>query len=936
MDRVVARLAAQLRCALPDGNISSRKFLHEARRWIPFDLQLAHVFWRKPMNPPNRRQFLVRSGVALGLAAKAAQPDMLINGNARVPAAANGPCIDEPVPIVQGNSGPLYNRNLRTAIGLGDELASIVDKYGQIVRSRNAGLGLEFGSPQQPAENTEWSQTLLDGYLPIVETHLQLGNATLRSCAFSSDHGGVKADYVEVRDEKNPYRVRLLFPYTTSVKIEGGVVTSGGKILAAFPPPQKATCTLAKYNLLTPAAYSSLRPPWDPDALPLPLPPDTDPAFGAYRRNYLHRGIEYRFPVLAGSTYHVFMGILPIAQKPGEMILRLSVNGAIQILDYGLFPPLKPLVREFTVTPREPELRVMSECDASEAGPYRGCELSGIWVFNAPVDPVAVMRGQINSKALFYVQCGNERIEDMVSTVVLDYEPVESGRSRWFRLPYSQAEVDAAKLTVVDPESARSAEQARWDSLLQKGAEFKTGISQLDNLYKTSLVNLVLLRTKYPRQGKDGQDIYAVKPGADLYSTFWMRDGAYMTTAFDLAGLSEEAEKSLRLFWHPKLNGTLASWGQQETGLWAAPTWQWDGQGQALWALVNHYEYSGDEEWLKAVYPNIVKGVRWLESATGQTQFVNEHGERPIYFGLLPVGEGESIAFDFNYYHCFWAVLGLRQALRAAEALRQSDDIAWMKSLYEEFRSNLLASVKLACERVAGNKFIPATPFDPKPPIWGSLAALYPSRFLDPHDPMIDHTLEVLDAQAQEDTYLYEQNHLWTYITVEGAMCHLLRDEVSTFYRLYNGYVSHASPTNGWSEGILLADRKGTGDMPHGWGAAEYITIHRNSLVYENDANLELGWGVQPDWYQDGAVLTVKRAPTKFGTLDMEVERSGPELALNFHLAPVFGQKAPAIVRLHIPKLKEQISSLRFNGATRVLTPGQAVVPLDWAGGARE
>jgi len=880
------------------------------------------------MNPPNRRQFLIRSGVALGLASKAAQPDIYINGSARVPTAGTGLSNEALITLTQGTGGPLYNRNLRTAIGLGDELASIVDKYGQIVRSRDAGLQIEFGSPQQPAERAEWSQTLLDGYLPIVETQLHLGSATLRLSAFSSDHGGVKADCIEIRDGKNPYRVRLLFPYTTSVKIEGGVVTCGGRILAAFPPPQKATCTLAKYTFLTPGAYSSLRPPWDPDAPPLPLPPGTDPAFGAYRRNYLHRGIEYRFPVIAGRTYHVFLGILPIEQKPGDMILRLSVNGAAQILDYGLVPALKPLVREFTVTPGEPELRVMSECDSSEAGPYRGCELSGIWVFDTSADSGAVIAGQLNSKALFYVQCGNERIEDMVSTVVLDYEPAETGKSRWFRLPYDQKEEHAAKLTAIDPESARVAEKARWKSLLQGAAEFNTGISQLNNLYKTSLLNLLLLRTKYPGQGKDGQDIYVVKPGADLYGTFWMRDGAYMTTAFDLAGLPEEAEKSLRLFWHPNFTGTLASWGQQETGLWAAPTWQWDGQGQALWALVNHYEYSGDEEWLKAVYPNIVKGMRWIESATKQTQFVNEHGERPIYYGLLPVGEGESIAYDFNYYHCFWAILGLRQAMRAAEALRQSDDIGWMKRLYEEFRSNLLVSVKLACERVAGNKFIPATPFDPRPPIWGSLAALYPSRFLDPHDPMVDRTLEVLDGQAQEDTYFYEPKHLWTYITVEGAMCHLLRDEVSAFYRLYNGYIAHASPTNAWSEGILLPDRKGTGDMPHGWGAAEYVAIHRNSLVYENEAILELGWGVQPEWYQEGAVLAVKRAPTKFGTLDMELKRSRSELLAEFHIAPGPRRQAAESVRLHIPKLQEPITSVRCNGATRAIAPGQTVVQV--------
>jgi hypothetical protein len=194
---------------------------------------------------------------------------------------------------------------------------------------------------------------------------------------------------------------------------------------------------------------------------------------------------------------------------------------------------------------------------------------------------------------------------------------------------------------------------------------------------------------------------------------------------------------------------------------------------------------------------------------------------------------------------------------------------------------------------------------------------------------MIDHTLEVLDAQAQEDTYLYEQNHLWTYITVEGAMCHLLRDEVSTFYRLYNGYVSHASPTHAWSEGILLADRKGTGDMPHGWGAADYVAIHRNSLVYENEANLELGWGVQPEWYQEGAALAVRRAPTKFGKLDMDLKRAGSELVVEFHIAPAPNRQVAESVRLHIPRLQQPITSVRCNGTTRAIAPGQTVVQFD-------
>jgi len=159
-------------------------------------------------------------------------------------------------------------------------------------------------------------------------------------------------------------------------------------------------------------------------------------------------------------------------------------------------------------------------------------------------------------------------------------------------------------------------------------------------------------------------------------------------------------------------------------------------------------------------------------------------------------------------------------------------------------------------------------------------------------------------------------------------MCHLLRDELPMFYTLYNGYVSHASPTNAWVEGILLPSRRGTGDMPHGWGAAEYVTIHRNSLVYENERKLELCWGVQPDWLPDGARLAVRRAPTKFGRIEFELKRSGTALAFDYTLPAAPGFPPPEETRLHIPPLKGQINSVSINGKARALSPGESVIRL--------
>jgi hypothetical protein len=892
------------------------------------------------MKIPNRRDFLVRSGMALGLTPDSKMRESvwrlltqtrfpglhILDAVTRKPKAA--PQVSAAKDTSPEGRLPLYNVDFRSAIGLGDEPPGIVDRFGQLLRSRNAMMRVALGSPLQPAEHVSSSQSLRNGYLPIVDTELTVAGTTLHLSAFSSDDGGLKADYVEIRDGKNPYQIQLFFPYTTAIHVEGGKIISQDRVLAQFPQPAKATVSRAKYNSLTPETWPATDSPWG-KIEPLKLDPGVDSAFANSRNTFLNRWIEYRFPVKAGTAYHVFLGILPDKCEPGEYIFRLSVNQQTQRLDCGLLPPGKPVTREFTVTPAENYMHVKCATDPSATHPFRDCHLNGIWIFDRPADARQVEAGRLNDQSIFYVQCGREPIQDIASSVVLDYDPASSAQSRWICLPYDLAANDITRAAGLSADSARTAVKGCWDSLLRRGSEFTTGIPHLDQLYKASLINLFLLRSRYPRAGSNGQDIYVAKPGPDTYDNFWTRDGSYIVLALEAAGLPDEAEQSLRLFWQSDLTGTLASWGQQANGSWAAPVREWDAQGQAISALVSHYEFTRDLAWLRSAYESIRRGALWIKNAAEQTQFVNENGKKPLHYGLLPEGEGEAIGYGYIYYHCFWSVLGIRQAVRAAEALGHPDDVRWMKRVAEEFCANLLASVKQAYESTAGGKFIPATPYDPHASAWGSIAALYPCHFLAPHDPMITGTLKSLEDQMVEDMWPFAPGNLWTYFNPSLAMCHLLRGELPNFYTLFNSYVRHASPTNAWTEGILLNGRIGTGDMPHGWAAAAYVQILRDCFVFENDRSLELGWGVQPEWLPDGAKLSAKRAASRFGTVDFELHRSGTLLSVDYHLTHTSLYPSPEEVRFHIPKLAEKLTLIRANGKQRPLAPGEETVKLE-------
>jgi len=307
-----------------------------------------------------------------------------------------------------------------------------------------------------------------------------------------------------------------------------------------------------------------------------------------------------------------------------------------------------------------------------------------------------------------------------------------------------------------------------------------------------------------------------------------------------------------------------------------------------------------------------------------------ENGERPIFYGLIPSAEGEAIGVGYNYYHDYFALLGLKMAIHAVTSLNEEQDVKWMTETCDTLHANLLASVRVAFERVGLGKYIPATPFHPATQfeLWGTMAALYPTRFLEPNDPMVSRTLEFVSQNFQEDVYGYfTAKKIFPYITADFAMCYLLRDDLSMFLRLYDGYVAHASSTNGWVEETFLESRLGTGDMPHGWAAAQYVHMHRNSLVFEDEDALHLCWGARDEWFSNG--IAVKRAPTRFGTIDFELHRKGVVLEVNYRLVHGANQDVCRNLQLHIPPSAHRTTSIRVNGATRPLSPDQRVIQLE-------
>ena len=90
----------------------------------------------------GRRGFVKTVGLGIGLLGVGAAP----GSSAANTSNALGNPNEQNSPHSTSDPHPLYNVNLQTAIGLGDERASVVDGFGQI-QSRHVWVHYEIGTP---------------------------------------------------------------------------------------------------------------------------------------------------------------------------------------------------------------------------------------------------------------------------------------------------------------------------------------------------------------------------------------------------------------------------------------------------------------------------------------------------------------------------------------------------------------------------------------------------------------------------------------------------------------------------------------------------------------------------------------------------------------------------------------------------------------------
>lgn len=351
-----------------------------------------------------------------------------------------------------------------------------------------------------------------------------------------------------------------------------------------------------------------------------------------------------------------------------------------------------------------------------------------------------------------------------------------------------------------------------------------------------------------------------IVPGPYTYRRFWFRDACIMINALLSLGLKELAFDLLSSFM-PR---------QDRSGYFKSQDGEWDSNGEVLWIFDRYQRLTGEalpEKWTTAA----VKGARWIKRKRMPKS-------ADLHSGLLPAGfSAEHLGpNDFYYWDDFWGLAGLKAAARmAAEASRNYEEEE-LKAEAADFERTIFNSIELIPEwRRKGA--IPASPYRRMDSgAIGSLAVDYPLQLVPADDAAVEATVNFLMSNCfYAGGFFQDMVHsgVNAYLTMDIAQT-LMRRGDPRWQDLVEKVASLASSTGKWPEATHPMTGGGCmGDGEHGWAAAEWIQILRNSFVREEGTALIIGSGIFPRWMHAPEELRFGPTPTPHGDVAVKITK---------------------------------------------------------------
>jgi hypothetical protein len=356
------------------------------------------------------------------------------------------------------------------------------------------------------------------------------------------------------------------------------------------------------------------------------------------------------------------------------------------------------------------------------------------------------------------------------------------------------------------------------------------------------------------------------------YRDTWIRDAARQITALSQWGMVDtgiDLAASLLAFKLPD-GGFMSQRGQL------------DGTGQLLWAL----DQSFDRATVRSVPDSIVDAVlgawRWCERERGLIR-----GLAPHFAGLMPPADPRDNELLQGYLvgTDLWTLAGYR----SAEALLRR---AGRRGEAEEIRVSLREYERAVRTRVATLDQPDVPPAWSGGPArdWGNLSAVYPCGVLEPLDPRAERLAKRIWGLRGKAGLAVSgsADSLHSYSGADLATWALLADQPASWDSVLSEMMVWRTGTGGAPEIFSRSSRDfGANLPPHATAAAALLTTLRNGFVFDDPGDsLRLTLGTRPAWWSRAGHL--KRAPTRWGKIDLSFELAGREARWKWTPVPVW------------------------------------------------
>ena len=424
-------------------------------------------------------------------------------------------------------------------------------------------------------------------------------------------------------------------------------------------------------------------------------------------------------------------------------------------------------------------------------------------------------------------------------------------------------------------EKRRVAQRAAWKQILD-GITIDIPDKRLIDVMKSNF-GYVLINRDRPW----------FKPGSRNYNHAWTRDGALTGVAMLRMGQPEMVKQYIEAYtpfvadsgWAPHMilenNEPVMFNTDPESG----EGQEYDSQGEYVFIVRQYFDYTGDEALVRAVYPKVVKALRFAQELR-QRRMTDEYRNDPAkqdYFGILPHSNSHEGYYPakHSYWDDFWVLKGFKDGIYLAQKLGQTNDVAWMTAEEQDFRKCFYESMRRVIRRANMNIIPGCVELADTDPTSTSVAIMACDETDQLPQPYGTNTFNVywdnfaprLTPGGEQTFTPYESRNADVFFRIKQ------RDRGLTVLRYFT---SDSTRPHGWNHLAEVVHAKPRapsyiGDMPHTWCGSDYINAARSIFAYEQRDSLVLAAGVDPKWLEQG--VRVKNLPTQFGPVNYEMKR---------------------------------------------------------------